>query len=118
MDYRGNARIVKPDTLHALLDAMELPSATPAQIRDSDAQLNERERQRELPPMLTATQGRPRSLGAACGAAHPAKIILESGDVRTLPIVDTIARKSAAQGMSASGRVGIRRSRNHKKRKR
>src|SRR3546814_9735666 len=46
MDYRGNARIVKPDTLHALLDAMELPSATPAQIRDSDAQLNERERQR------------------------------------------------------------------------
>src|SRR3546814_9965967 len=62
MDYRGNARIVKPDTLHALLDAMELPSATPAQIRDSDAQLNERERQRELPPMLTATQGRSRSL--------------------------------------------------------
>src|SRR3546814_6481736 len=69
---------------------MELPSATPAQIRDSDAQLNERERQRELPPMLTATQGRSRSLGAACGAAHSAKIILESGDVRTLPIVDTI----------------------------
>src|SRR3546814_12631858 len=40
--------------------------------------------------MLSATQGRSRSLGAACGAAHSAKIILESGDVRTLPIVDTI----------------------------
>src|SRR3546814_11344203 len=87
MDYRGNARIVKPDTLHALLDAMELPSATPAQIRDSDAQLNERERQRELPPMLTAPQGCSRSLRAACGAAPSATPTLETEDGRALPIV-------------------------------
>lgn len=85
-DYRGNAHVVKAETLRALLDAMDLPCATPAQIRDSDAQLAEHRRQQTLAPLLTATPGQTLSLGAAIGSTHRAQITLENGQIRTLAL--------------------------------
>lgn len=86
VDYRGEAKVVKPDTLRTLLEAMDLPCATAAQVRDSHAQLLTREQQRELPPMLTATAGQSLTVGKFGDAAASAQLVLETGDARTLKL--------------------------------
>ena len=39
VNAHGQPQVVSPDTLRAVLGAMDLPAATPAQIRDSLAHL-------------------------------------------------------------------------------
>ncbi|HZP12566.1 MAG TPA: 4-alpha-glucanotransferase [Nevskiaceae bacterium] len=60
-DFRNEARTVGADTLRAILDAMELPCASPAQIHESLARV-EQERRRELPSLITAIEKEPITL--------------------------------------------------------
>ncbi|MFT4047858.1 MAG: 4-alpha-glucanotransferase [Solimonas sp.] len=56
-DYRGEPHEVGVDSLRALLEALELPCATPAQIADSEARLAAEAA--TVPPLLTAVAGGP-----------------------------------------------------------
>ncbi|WP_043113682.1 4-alpha-glucanotransferase [Solimonas soli] len=55
IDYRGAPQEVGEASLRALLGALDLPCATPAQIRDSEARLSIEAAM--LPPLLTAVSG-------------------------------------------------------------
>ncbi|MBB1593235.1 4-alpha-glucanotransferase [Achromobacter sp. UMC46] len=64
-------RRVSTDTLRALLDAMDLPAGTDAEIRDSQQRLSAASAQHRLPPMLIALPGETVPLPADCaGACH------------------------------------------------
>lgn len=54
-DYRGMPQEVGDDSLRAVLEALDLPCATPAQIRESEARLTFEAAM--LPPLLTANTG-------------------------------------------------------------
>ncbi|UFN47288.1 4-alpha-glucanotransferase [Roseomonas sp. OT10] len=59
-DVRGEERGVAPDTVRAVLDALGLPSDSPAQVAASRERLAEESR---LPPLCTAVAGQPVLLG-------------------------------------------------------
>lgn len=60
-DFRNEVRTVGDDTLRAILDAMELPCASTAQIRESHQRIEE-ERRSQLPSLITAIQKEPITL--------------------------------------------------------
>ncbi|MDO1528806.1 4-alpha-glucanotransferase [Fulvimonas sp. R45] len=78
----GRMRQLAPETLHALLDAQQLPSRKPAQRADSLHALHERDD--GLPALLTVDAGRPARLPSAPGAPTPAQLRDEHGRVRPL----------------------------------
>lgn len=67
-DRRPNR--VSPDTLRALLDAMDLPAGSDADIRDSRQRLADASSQTRLPPMLIALSGERVALPADCAGAY------------------------------------------------
>lgn len=67
-DHR--AKRVSPDTLRALLNAMDLPAGSEADIRDSRQRLADAKSQTRLPPMLIAMPGELVSLPADCAGAY------------------------------------------------
>ena len=72
-DWTGadrRAQRVSPDTLRALLDAMDLPAGSAADIRDSRQRLAAAASQTRLPPMLIALVGERVSLPADCAGAY------------------------------------------------
>jgi 4-alpha-glucanotransferase len=74
-DVEGNNHSISDDSLHAVLAALGLPAATPAQIRDSQAAINN-EATRTPPPLITASLHHPIPI-----QGHPGRfrITLESG---------------------------------------
>lgn len=72
-DWTGadrRAQRVSPDTLRALLDAMDLPAGSAADIRDSRQRLAAAASQTRLPPMLIARVGERVALPADCAGAY------------------------------------------------
>ncbi|MDQ3288770.1 MAG: 4-alpha-glucanotransferase [Pseudomonadota bacterium] len=63
-DFRGRTQEVTPDTLRRLLDALDLPCDSPAQLAESIARLQEVERPGFLPALITATCAQPIALPA------------------------------------------------------
>jgi len=83
-DAAGNAKVVTPSSLRAVLSALDLACATPQECRDSQAHLFAIHTAGRLPPLITATCGAliylplPVSL-----AGTPYRIVLEKGEVAT-----------------------------------
>lgn len=72
-DWTGadhHKRRVSPDTLRALLDGMDLPAGSAADIRDSRQRLADAASQTRLPAMLIASPGERVSLPADCAGAY------------------------------------------------
>ncbi|WMD22218.1 4-alpha-glucanotransferase [Achromobacter seleniivolatilans] len=72
---------VKPDTLRALLAAMDLPAGTDKDIRDSRQRLSAASGRKRLPAMLIAVTSEPVALPVQCAGRY--EIHAESGAVLT-----------------------------------
>ncbi len=75
-DAFGRTHDVTPDTLRAVLRALDLPAGTESEIRDSRAALVEQGRTGSLPPLVTAEVGRQVRLPMPAGRF---RVTLEGG---------------------------------------
>ena len=79
-DNAGRVQVVAPDVLQKILEALGLPCSTRGDLQASRKQLLRRTSIATLPPLITATVGRPTRLDVGTGELQPARVILESGD--------------------------------------
>jgi 4-alpha-glucanotransferase len=75
-DAYGQDREVAPDTLRAVLASLDLPAGTDAALAESRDRLREQEGGTALPPLVTATVGRPVTLPVNPGRY---RLFLEDG---------------------------------------
>ena len=75
-DAFGRTHDVTPDTLRAVLRALDLPAGSDAEIRDSRAALDEQGRTGSLPPLVTAVVGQEVRLPVPAGRF---RVTLEDG---------------------------------------
>jgi 4-alpha-glucanotransferase len=75
-DAFGRVHDVTPDTLRAVLRALDLPAGSDAEIRDSRAALDEQSRTGSLPPLVTAEVGQEVRLPVPAGRF---RLTLENG---------------------------------------
>lgn len=83
-DYRQREQLVDDDVLRGILEALDLPCATPAQIADSLDAVRE-EAAAGAVPLLTAHAGEPLSLPPSYARGGRHRLLLESGDALDLP---------------------------------
>jgi 4-alpha-glucanotransferase len=84
-DYRAQDREVVPDSLRALLEAMELPAGSEAQQRESLRRLQAENSTGAVPRLLIADLGLPTPLPGA-GAAQQAQLLYEDGTISELQL--------------------------------
>ncbi|HEY8610882.1 MAG TPA: 4-alpha-glucanotransferase, partial [Roseomonas sp.] len=77
-DVNGRDHTVSPETMRAILAALELPAGSEAEISESRERL--RESERGLPPLCTALQSRPVLLGLP--GEPEFRLRLEGGEIR------------------------------------
>ncbi len=94
-DHAGRPQVVAPDTLRRILAALDLPADTSGDLAASRLMLANRATLTDLPPLVTATAGRPTLLDLGAAEPRPARLMLEQGGSRDLTL------------MPARGRLGI-----------
>ena len=88
-DVSGRQQVVGLEVLRRILAALGLPCTTRGDLAASRRELTRDTSLRALPPLVTATAGRPTRLEAGASAPHPARLELESGgrrDISILPV--------------------------------
>ncbi|HME23994.1 MAG TPA: 4-alpha-glucanotransferase [Acetobacteraceae bacterium] len=88
-DYAGRPKTVAPDVLRHMLRALGLPCATHGDMVGSRRLLQRRSTVPALPPLITATSGRPIRLDIAASEPRGARLSLEPGgtqDVLLSPV--------------------------------
>jgi 4-alpha-glucanotransferase len=85
-DWRGVSHHVTPETVRALLTALEWPCASEAEIRESLARLQQEQGQAHWPALITARSGAPVRLPMAAAAHEAITVLLERGGQRSLPV--------------------------------
>ena len=83
-DCTGQPKTVQPDVLRHLLNALGLPSATRSDLPISRRLLQRRSVVQALPPLITATAGRPTRLDVGANDSQTARLNLETGDSRDI----------------------------------
>ncbi len=91
-DYAGRSRDVAPDALRRILAALDLPADTRGDLAASRRALAKRSTLTDLPPMATATAGRPTRLDLGAADPLPAKLSLENGESRDLTLMPARGR--------------------------
>jgi 4-alpha-glucanotransferase len=91
-DHAGVSRTVGAETLRAILRALDLPADTSRELSASRRILSRRTGMADLPPMVTGIAGRPTRLDIGGNEAQPAKVILESGEVRDVSLLPARGR--------------------------
>jgi 4-alpha-glucanotransferase len=91
-DYAGQPRIVSPDVLRAILAALGLPADTRSQAANSRRLVARRTALDDLPPLVTATAGRPTRLDLGAGDPQTAKLQLERGGSRDITLMPARGR--------------------------
>jgi 4-alpha-glucanotransferase len=91
-DFAGNPKIVAPDVLRRILEALGLPTATRGDLLHSRKLLQRRSTVQVLPPLITATAGRPTRLDVGASEAHVAQLQLENGDTRDISLTPVRGR--------------------------
>jgi len=86
-DNAGRVQVVAPDVLRQILEALGLPCSTRSDLQASRKQLLRRTSVETLPPLITATVGRPTRLEVGTSELHPARVILESGDQQDITLI-------------------------------
>src|SRR5205823_3000294 len=88
-DIAGQPRIVAQDVLRHILTALDLPCRTRSELMASRRQLIRNTTVQALPPLVTATAGRPTRLEAGASEPRRARLEFESGggrDISLLPV--------------------------------
>jgi 4-alpha-glucanotransferase len=83
-DYAGRPKTVAPDVLRHMLEALGLPCSTRADVLASRGLLRRRSTVQALPPLITATAGRPVRLDVGANEPRQARLSLESGGTHDL----------------------------------
>jgi len=91
-DIVGNHHRVAPDVLRGMLEALGLPCTTRGDIVVSRKLLGRKSNVQALPPLITATAGRPTRLDVGTSEARPARLRLESGETRELSLAPVRGR--------------------------
>jgi 4-alpha-glucanotransferase len=88
-DIAGQPRIVAQDVLRHILAALDLPCGTRSELMASRRHLIRNTTLQALPPLVTATAGRPTRLEAGANEPRHARLEFESGggrDISLLPV--------------------------------
>lgn len=91
-DFASRPRVVPPDVLRSILAALGLPAATRSQLAASRRIVARRSGLSDLPPLVTATAGRPTRLDLGAGEPQNAKLQLERGGSRDLTLMPARGR--------------------------
>ena len=91
-DFAGQLKVVAPDVLRRILDALGLPTATRSDLLHSRKLLQRRSTVPMLPPLITATAGRPTRLDVGGSDAESALLKLENGETRNLSLTPVRGR--------------------------
>jgi 4-alpha-glucanotransferase len=91
-DYANRPKVVAPDALQRILAALDLPADTRGDLAASRRLLAKRSTLTELPPLVTATAGRPTRLDLGAADPRPAKLMLERGGSRALTLMPARGR--------------------------
>ncbi len=91
-DFAGRPKLVAPDVLRRILDALGLPTATRSDLLHSRKLLQRRSTVQTLPPLITATAGRPTRLDVGASEAESAQLKLEGGGTRNLSLTSVRGR--------------------------
>jgi 4-alpha-glucanotransferase len=92
-DYAGQLHSVSAEVLRRVLTALDLPCATQDDVRESERRLAPAADLRGMPPLVTATQGKPIVLPGQATKALRGQLLLETGqhrDVAGQPTADGI----------------------------
>jgi 4-alpha-glucanotransferase len=85
-DYASHPHVVSPDSLRRILAALGLPASTRGDLAASRRLLAKRATLADLPPLITATAGRPTRLDLGASEPLPAKLVPERGPPRDLTL--------------------------------
>jgi 4-alpha-glucanotransferase len=91
-DYANRPHVVAPDTLRRILAALALPADTRGDLAASRRLLARRATLTDLPPLVTATAGRPTRLDLGASDPLSAKLLLERGGSRNLTLMPARGR--------------------------
>ncbi|HTB43195.1 MAG TPA: 4-alpha-glucanotransferase [Acetobacteraceae bacterium] len=91
-DYAGQPQVVAPDSLRSILAALGLPADSRGDVAASRRVLAKRSTLTDLPPLVTATAGRPTRLDLGAAEPRPAKLMLEHGGSRELTLMPARGR--------------------------
>ncbi len=91
-DYAGRPHVVQPDVLRAILAALGLPADTRGRAANSRRLVARRTALEDLPPLVTATTGRPTRLDLGAGDPQTAELQLERGGSRTVTLMPARGR--------------------------
>lgn len=91
-DYANKQHVVAPDALRRILAALDLPADTRGDLAASRRVLAKRATLMDLPPLVTATAGRPTRLDLGAADSLPAKLLLQRGGSRDLTLVPARGR--------------------------
>lgn len=91
-DYAGRPQVVLPDVLRAILAALGLPADTRSQAANSRRLVARRTALEDLPPLVTATAGRPTRLELGASDPQIAELQLERGGSRTITLMPARGR--------------------------
>ncbi len=83
-DVSGRARTIAPDVLRHMLQALGLPCATRGDLLASRRLLQRGSTVNALPPLITATIGRPTPLDVGAHEPIDARLCLEAGDMQDI----------------------------------
>src|ERR1700746_1676162 len=88
-DFAGRPQVVESSVLRRILGTLGLPCATRVDLLVSRKILGRKSNIQALPPLITATAGRPTRLDVGASEARRARLKLETGeerDVSLLPV--------------------------------
>jgi 4-alpha-glucanotransferase len=88
-DFAGRPQVVGPDVLRRILAALGLPCETRGDLAASRRELTRNTNLQALPPLVTATAGRPTRLDSGASEPYRARLELEAGgrrDISVLPV--------------------------------
>lgn len=91
-DYAGRLHTVAPDVLQRILDALGLPSASRGDMVTSRRHVGHKSSVTTLPPLITATAGRPTRLEVGANDLQPARVIHESGSEQDIVLTSVRGR--------------------------
>ena len=105
-DVTGRQRTVAPDVLRHMLEALGLPCATRGDLLASRRLLQRRSTVQALPPLITATAGRPTRLDVGANEPVGARLSLEAGGTRGRPALVRCADACACRRSACPAIIG------------
>jgi 4-alpha-glucanotransferase len=91
-DYASRPHVVSPDSLRRILAALGLPATTRGDLAASRRLLAKRATLADLPPLITATAGRPTRLDLGASEPLAARLVPERGPPRELTLTPARGR--------------------------